>query len=136
MTTIFSKIIAREIPANIIYEDDTVLAFLDINPINPGHVLIIPKTESLDGTETDPTTLGHMMIIAQKIAKVQKKILNATGVNYIMNNGADAGQEVFHTHLHVVPRHKDDYRFKPVSKDAYPEGEAENVAQKLSSALS
>ncbi len=73
MTTIFSKIIAREVPADIIYEDDTVLAFLDISPIQPGHTLVIPKVPSENGIECDPDTLGHVMKVAQLIAKAQIK---------------------------------------------------------------
>ena len=132
MTTIFQKIIDREIPADIIYEDDVVLAFLDIKPVNIGHTLVIPKTPSIDGTETEPETLGHIMKVAQKIALRQKEQLGATGVNYIMNNGADAGQEVFHTHLHVVPRYTDDHRFEKAKRTECSEEEMKEAAEKLS----
>lgn len=135
MTTIFQKIIDREIPADIVYEDDIVLAFLDIRPINPGHTLIIPKEASVDGTETDPETLAHMIKIAQKIGQVQKRILGATGINYIMNNGEDAGQEVFHTHLHVIPRHKNDKRFEHAHRCESSEVEMKAVASKIAEAL-
>ncbi|MCD5381335.1 MAG: HIT family protein [Candidatus Pacebacteria bacterium] len=135
MSTVFSKIIAKEIPADIIYEDDIVLAFLDIQPVNLGHALVIPKTESVDGTVIEPDTLGHIMKVAQKVALAQKSILGCTGVNYIMNNGTDAGQEVFHTHLHVIPRYPDDGKFKTLGHEEYKEGESEELADKISSKL-
>ncbi|MCA9356953.1 HIT family protein [Candidatus Nomurabacteria bacterium] len=135
MTTIFSKIIAREIPADIIYEDDIVLVFLDIKPINLGHTLVIPKEPSIDGTETNPDTLAHMIKIAQKIALAQKSTLGCTGVNYIMNNGSDAGQEVFHTHLHVIPRFPNDGSFKHAVHCEFNPNEVPIVKDKLIESL-
>lgn len=108
MTTIFSKIINREIPAAIIYEDDVVLAFLDITPVNKGHSLVIPKQPFVNIFDGNPEVLAHMMKVGQKIAQVLKSEGLAEGVNLIMNNGEEAGQEVFHSHLHVVPRLKND----------------------------
>jgi histidine triad (HIT) family protein len=136
METIFTKIITREIPADIIYEDDTVLAFLDIQPINPGHTLVIPKVPSIDGTVVNPNTLAHMMEVAQKIANALKESVACTGVNFIMNNGADAGQEVFHTHLHVVPRHKDDKAFEPPHRREYNAFEAQDIIETMQKHLS
>ena len=106
--TIFSKIITREIPAHIVYEDDVVMAFLDIRPIHPGHTLIIPKQPFTNVFDGDEATLAHMMVVAKKIALAQKKALNVDGVNITMNNEAAAGQEVFHAHLHVIPRYTND----------------------------
>lgn len=131
METIFTKIITREIPADIIYEDDTVLAFLDIQPINPGHTLVIPKVPSVDGTVANPDTLAHMMKVAQKIAVALKTSVGCTGINFIMNNGADAGQEVLHTHLHIVPRHKDDKAFAPPHRYEYNAFEAQDIIEKM-----
>jgi len=131
MSTIFTKIINREIPADIIYEDDIVLAFLDIQPVNPGHTLIIPKVPSVDGTVTDPDTLAHIMKVGQTIAQALQKVTSCTGVNYIMNNGADAGQEVFHTHLHVIPRHKDDKAFEPIHRKEYLAAEAQDIVEAM-----
>jgi|AntRauTorcE11897_2_1112592.scaffolds.fasta_scaffold55199_1 histidine triad (HIT) family protein len=133
--TIFSKIITGEIPATKVYEDDIVLAFLDINPSNQGHTLVIPKEPSTDVTETDPDILLHIMTIGQKIAKAQRKALGATGNNLIFNCGADGGQEVFHTHLHVVPRFSDDQVFQPPKHTSYEAGEADIVADQLKKAL-
>jgi histidine triad (HIT) family protein len=115
METIFSKIIAREIPADIVYEDEVVLAFLDISPVNYGHTLVIPKEPFVNVFDAKPETLSHMMKIGQKIAQTLKVAGLADGVNLIMNNGAEAGQEVFHAHLHVVPRLDGDGAYqKPV----------------------
>lgn len=108
METIFAKIIKREIPAHIVYEDDLVLAFLDIEPVNPGHTLIIPKKTFVNIFDGDEEYLAHMIKVSKKIALALKAAGLAEGVNLIMNNEAEAGQKVFHSHLHVVPRKKDD----------------------------
>lgn len=121
--TIFDKIIAKEIPAEIIYEDDQVVAFLDNQPINPGHTLVVPRQGFVNILDGDPDTLAHMMRMAQVIAQTVCAATQAEGVNVYMNNGAVAGQEVFYCHLHVVPRHKDDGRFSPPVRS----GEAESV---------
>ena len=102
MTTLFSKIIAREIPADIVYEDEHCLAFRDIDPQAPTHVLLVPKKEIArlaDVTEADEAMLGHLMIAAGKIAR-QLGVEEAFRV--VINNGAGAGQSVFHLHLHII----------------------------------
>jgi histidine triad (HIT) family protein len=96
---------------------------------------VIPKTPSIDATETDSEVLAHMMILGQKIAKAQRSILGATGNNFIFNCGADGGQEVFHTHMHVVPRHKNDGVYKKPTHTKYADGEAVQVAAKLTEVL-
>jgi histidine triad (HIT) family protein len=110
-TSVFTKIIHREIPATIIYEDDTVIAFFTIEPINYGHTLVVPKSPFVNIFDGDDATLGHMMQVAAKIGRALVDTTVATGVNIIMNNGSDASQEVFHAHLHVVPRTKSDNAF-------------------------
>lgn len=102
MTTIFSKIIKREIPADIVYEDDLCLAFRDINPQAPIHVLVIPKQEIArlsDAKQQDQTLLGHLLLAANKVAR-ELGVQDAFRV--VVNNGAGAGQSVFHLHLHVL----------------------------------
>ena len=131
MDTIFTKIINREIPADIVYEDEVVLAFLDINPNNHGHTLVVPKEHSVDATQTDAKTLTHILSVGQRVALAQRELLHATGNNFIFNCGADGGQEVFHTHLHVVPRFKNDGVFEPPRHTSYKEGESAAVAQKI-----
>ncbi len=102
MSTIFTKIIAREIPAKIVYEDDLCLAFHDVNPQAPTHVLLIPKKaipRLVDAQPEDAALLGHLMLTANKIA-LQLGVGDA--FRLVVNNGADAGQSVFHLHLHIL----------------------------------
>lgn len=102
MTTLFTKIIRREIPANIVYEDDLCLAFRDINPQAPTHVLLIPKQE-IDTLASagpgDEALLGHLMLAAGKIAR---ELGIGDAFRLVVNNGAEAGQSVFHLHLHIL----------------------------------
>lgn len=102
MATIFSKIIAREIPADIVYEDELCLAFRDVNPQAPVHVLVIPKKEIarlVDASREDQALLGHLMLAACKVAR---KLGVADAFRVVVNNGAGVGQSVFHVHLHVL----------------------------------
>jgi histidine triad (HIT) family protein len=131
MTTIFEKIIAREIPADIIYEDYVVMVFLDIKPIHLGHALVVPKVPFVNIFDGDTEVLGHMMKIGSIIGGRLTERLGATGVNLIMNNGADAGQEVFHAHLHVVPRYENDHSFSKPTHDAVTPEEITATAEKL-----
>ena len=104
--TIFSKIIKREIPADIVYEDDICLAFHDINPQAPTHILLIPKKpipRLADSTGEDQEMLGHLLLIAGKIAGNQGI---GEAFRLVVNNGAGAGQEVFHLHLHILAGRK------------------------------
>ena len=100
--TIFAKIIRREIPADIVYEDDRCLAFRDVNPQAPVHILIIPKqpiARLADAEENDEALLGHLLLTANKVA-ADEGIGDAFRV--AINNGAGVGQSVFHLHLHVL----------------------------------
>lgn len=101
--TIFGKIIRREIPANIIYEDDLCLAFTDISPQAPTHILLIPlkPIPSLaSAQEDDKALLGHMLLTVQKIA--QQQGLEAEGYRVVINTGKNGGQTVFHLHMHLL----------------------------------
>jgi histidine triad (HIT) family protein len=100
--TIFTKIINNEIPADIVYEDDLCLAFRDINPQAPVHILIIPKKplpELNDAGIEDERLLGHLMLAA-KIVADQEGVADAFRI--VLNNGAGAGQEIFHMHFHLL----------------------------------
>ncbi len=102
MPTIFSKIINREIPAKIVYEDDLCMAFHDVNPQAPTHILLIPKKEIarlVDASAEDQALLGHLMLTANKIAR---DLGVGDAFRLAINNGADAGQSVFHLHLHIL----------------------------------
>lgn len=106
--SIFEKIINREIPATIVYEDEDTLAFMDIGPIIKGHTLVIPKTCYDPVTETPDEVLAKLIGVAKRIAAAQMKGLGADGVNIIQNNGVAAGQVVPHLHFHVIPRFEGD----------------------------
>ena len=106
MTTLFGKVIRREIPADIVYEDELCLAFRDINPQAPTHVLLIPKKEIdklSSAAGADQALLGHMMLAAAKVAR-QLGVEDA--FRLVVNNGAEAGQSVFHLHLHILAGRK------------------------------
>ena len=100
--TIFSKIIQREIPADIVYEDDVCLAFRDVNPQAPTHILVIPKepiAKLVDAQNDHQEILGHLMLKAGEIARSEGV---GDAFRLVINNGADAGQTVFHLHLHIL----------------------------------
>ena len=101
--TLFEKIIAREIPADIVYEDDLVLAFNDINPQAPVHVLVIPKKPIPRLAEAEPEdhqVLGHLLLKAREIAADLG--LHENGFRLVINNGKDGGESVPHLHLHIL----------------------------------
>jgi histidine triad (HIT) family protein len=103
MASIFTRIINKEIPATIVFEDDLVIAFKDINAAAPTHILIVPKKEIPsvnDVTSDDERVLGHMIVVAKQIA--QEQGIAESGYRLLMNTGNDAGQEVMHIHLHVL----------------------------------
>ncbi len=103
MPTIFSKIIAREIPSEIVYQDDRVTAFKDINPLAPVHILIVPNKEIPtvdDVTPEDEGVLGHLFIVARQVARDLG--ISESGYRLIVNCKSDGGQEVFHLHMHLL----------------------------------
>jgi len=103
LSTIFKKIIDKEIPADIVYEDELVLAFKDISPQAPTHILVIPKKEIAtvnDVTDEDEKALGRLFIVAAKIAKEQG--IDESGYRLMVNVNKDGGQEVFHLHMHIL----------------------------------
>ena len=103
MSTIFKKIIDKEIPADIVYEDDLCLAFKDIDPIAPTHILIIPKKEipsMAEASQDDEGLLGHLLITASRIAKDQG--ISDSGYRLVANTNNQGGQEVYHLHIHLL----------------------------------
>jgi histidine triad (HIT) family protein len=105
---IFCKIVAGELPATKIDEDDRTVTFMDINPGTRGHALVIPKQHARDLLEIDPGDLAAVAQSAQRLAKRMPQALGADGVNLINSCGSAAWQTVFHFHLHVIPRYEDD----------------------------
>ena len=100
--TIFSKIIKKEIPADIVYEDDLALAFRDVKPQAPVHILVIPKqaiAKISDAEIQDQTLLGHLLLVCGKVAKEQGL---ENGFRLVINNGDDGGQTVYHLHIHIL----------------------------------
>lgn len=105
---IFCQIIKGEMDATKIYEDDNVLAFLDVQPVNKGHVLVVPKTHVSKLEELSSETLTQVMEVVQKVGRSIKQGLSAEGYNVNLNNDAVAGQIIPHVHFHVIPRYEED----------------------------
>ena len=101
---IFCKIIAGEIPSFKVFEDDRTLAFMDINPVSPGHVLVIPKHHAPDLMHIPTDGLMATVATAQTVARAVDKTLKPNGINLVQSNGPGAGQSVFHLHVHIIPR--------------------------------
>ncbi len=132
---LFCKIISGEIPSTKVYEDDTVLAFLDIHPVNIGHTLVIPKSHHINLYETPDPTLAQMISVAKKLSIAIKSALNTDGINIEMNNDSVAGQIIFHTHIHIVPRFSGDGFTHWNGARPYRETEMAEVAQKITAVL-
>ena len=105
---IFCKIIAGEIPAQIIDEDEKTVAFMDINPATRGHVLVVPRRHARDLLEIEPGDLQAVAVVAQRVARRMPDRLGADGVNLLNSCGRAAWQTVFHFHMHVIPRYGGD----------------------------
>lgn len=105
---IFCKILAGEIPSTAVYEDDDFKAILDVNPAARGHVIILPNKHAADIYELSDEDASKIMVVAKKIAGAVKQAFQCDGVNILQNNGEAAGQTVFHLHVHVIPRFKND----------------------------
>lgn len=105
---IFCKIASGEVPAKTVYEDDTVLAFLDVNPLTRGHTLVIPKTHVERITEMSPTDASGYFENVPRIVDAVEAAVDADGATLAWNDGRAAGQEVPHAHLHIVPREMGD----------------------------
>ena len=101
---IFCKIVHEKAPASILYQDETVMALLDIRPLNEGHTLVIPKKHYVDIFDIPENQLTHVYEIAKQVSVAIKKATNGDGISIVQQNGKAAGQEIFHLHVHVVPR--------------------------------
>ncbi len=106
MASIFTRIIERELPASIIYEDELCIAFMDIHPANTGHVLVVPKLEVASLQQLPDAHTKHLLLIGKRVAQaIRATDIPCDGINFLLNDGAAAGQEVFHVHLHIIPRY-------------------------------
>jgi histidine triad (HIT) family protein len=111
--TIFQKILAKEIPAHILYEDEEFFVLLDILPVNVGHCLLITKKPYTDIFSMEDDILRKIMPYAKRLSLLLKEALNADGVKFVQNNGAAAGQEVMHYHLHLIPGYNSEPKSLP-----------------------
>ncbi|CDZ40389.1 Histidine triad (HIT) protein [Neorhizobium galegae bv. officinalis] len=103
---IFGKILRGEIPCHRVYEDDDTLAFMDVMPQSPGHLLVVPKAPSRNILDADPAVLSKVIPVVQKLARAAKEAFEADGITVIQFNEPAAGQTVYHLHFHVVPRYE------------------------------
>jgi histidine triad (HIT) family protein len=131
---IFAKILRGELPCYKVYEDDKVLAFLDIMPRSPGHTLVLPKASARNILDIGADDLSHVITAAQKVAKAAIKTFSADGITIQQFNEGAGGQVVFHLHLHVIPRKAGVAMRPPASEKEKPDVLAEN-AKKLAAAI-
>ncbi|MEK7123043.1 MAG: HIT family protein [Patescibacteria group bacterium] len=131
---IFCKVIAGELPSWKVYEDDHTIAFLDITPVSKGHALVVPKAHCADFVSADNACLQSVFKTTQKVARAVLSATNADGCNVTINNGAVAGQSVFHFHVHIIPRFDGD-GLTAWPQAPYAEGEADQMAGKIKSSF-
>ena len=133
---IFCKIINQESPASLVFEDNLCIAFLDINPISEGHVLVIPKQHSERFSEVENETVGHLFKVGQKILRaMERSEIKCEGANLFHSDGVVAGQEVMHSHLHIAPRFKNDgliVGFSHSNSVEFPRNRLNEIAAKIS----
>ncbi|MFA6597814.1 MAG: HIT family protein [Ignavibacteriaceae bacterium] len=135
MQCIFCDIVQKTAKAEILFEDDKIISFLDINPFNVGHSLVIPKTHYANFLDVPSDLFGEIFSVVQQLTKGVVNGLQADGYNILSNNGRAAGQSVFHCHFHIIPRFKTDgYKFKMDLKK-YGNGEMNIIAEKIKSAI-
>jgi histidine triad (HIT) family protein len=109
VSCVFCRIVAGTAPASVAYADSTVVAFLDINPMTPGHVLVVPRVNAEGLAELDAETGAQVWRVGQRLATaLRRSPIRTDGINFFLADGAAAGQEVWHVHLHVIPRWKGD----------------------------
>lgn len=128
---IFCKIISREISTQILFEDDNFISFLDAHPVTPGHSLVVPKKHSTDVLDMDTADIGPLMEVAQHLAKTIKTVVSAPGMNINHNAGSAAGQVIFHTHFHIIPRFEKDGLTNHPHRDYPPEERQKKLAESI-----
>ena len=132
---VFCKIVSGEIPSVKVYEDEGFLAFMDIGPVNKGHVLVIPKKHAETFVDLTEEEAAELFKRVNRIAKAVKKGLNADGLNIILNVGKASGQEVFHVHAHIIPRFENDGMKFGWRKLSYSDNEMEEYAERIKAHL-
>lgn len=134
MDCLFCRIARKDIPAKIVYSDDDVLAFLDINPANPGHILVVPKRHSGMIMDSDDESLKKLILVVRELSRKVMNELKADGVNVVQNNGKAAGQLVHHTHFHIIPRFPDDMVVITYKRAKIPDEKMDEIKKKLETA--
>lgn len=132
---IFCKIASGEIPCNKVYEDDSVIAFLDVNPLSDGHTLVIPKVHYDKIDQCPPEVLADIAVCVGKVSSAIVSGMQCDGYNVLCNNGRAAGQEVDHVHFHVIGRESGDGVFTQWPKKQYEQGREEIVLNKITKNL-
>ena len=136
---VFCDILAGKLPSSIVYQDEVCTAFMDIQPVNAGHLLVISNDHAAGLADLGPDIGAHVFIVAQRIAQALRDSgLRCEGVNLFVADGTAAGQEVFHVHLHVIPRFRGDgfgFRFGPKYGQRPPRSELDAVAAMIRSTL-
>lgn len=128
---IFCKIANGEIPSATVYEDEKFRAIMDIAPANKGHVILLPKKHFANLLEADEETLSAALPVVKRVSNAVMKTLKCDGLNVVQNNGEAAGQTVFHLHIHMIPRYKEDTVKVTWKQGAYADGEAAKLAEKI-----
>ena len=136
MTCVFCAIVAGEVPSSLVSEDDRAIAFMDLRPVTPGHLLVIPRRHAAMLDDLDPADAERMMSVAQHLARaLRRSTVPTDGINLLLADGAAAGQEVFHCHLHVIPRTARDGLVIDAPFVSPPRSELDAHAEAIRSAL-
>lgn len=128
---IFCKLANGDIPTNTIYEDEDFRVILDNSPATKGHALILPKEHFSDMFEIDEETLGKAAKLAKKVITHEKAVLECDGYNVLQNNGVEAGQTVFHFHMHLIPRYAGDQAIMEWDHKEYSDEEMKNICSDM-----
>lgn len=131
---LFCKIVNKDIPSYIVYEDNEVMAFLDISPVNPGHLLVLPKKHVDNLLEMEDAAICSLFQIVRDISKAVMKSMSAQGFNVMINNYRAAGQLIDHAHVHIIPRFEND-GYEHWHGKKMPESEMRSIAEKIKSMI-
>jgi histidine triad (HIT) family protein len=136
---VFCDILSGLLPSSMVYQDRICSAFLDIQPVNPGHLLVVPNLHAGNLTELDENTGAHMFKVAQRLTfALRKSDVVCEGINLFLADGAVAGQEVFHVHLHILPRFRGDgfgLKFSPDYYNRPERAELDRIAKVIREAI-
>ncbi len=128
---IFCKIVSNEFDSYKLYEDDNFIVIFDKFPTTVGHTLIITKNHYADFFELDEYVASELLVLAQKVARALKDVTGCTGLNILQNNGKDAGQVVFHYHLHLIPRYENDAVSIKLESNELSDVDAKNLMEQI-----